>query len=215
MFDIQKMIIENYLYYKNQLIVKYQIEYPRIVSSAYYYTTRKFNYFNQIKAMEMKLYAEKELYENAKQIYDYNMNHNYPFSPYELIYTYTISYQKNNILSLYGDQYVYAGGAHGSTIRTSQNWNLSNGTQFSLSSLFHEDCSYVILLLKEIFHQIETQIENGSNSYFEDYAKLAVETFQFDQFYLAEHSVALFYQQYDIAPYSSGIPVFFIQLGDG
>ncbi len=214
MFDIQKIVIEKNLYYKNHLIVKYRIEYPRIASNSYYYSVRNFNQFNQIKSMELKLYAEKDLFENAKEIYDYNMNNNYPFSPYELVYTYTTTYNKNNFISLYSDQYVYAGGAHGSTIRSAQTWNMTNGTQIPLSSFFHNDCSYVILLLKEIFHQIESQIENGTFSYFEDYAKLAVETFNFEQFYLFENSVAIFYQQYDIAPYSSGIPVFYILLGN-
>ena len=210
MFDLQKIVIEKNLYYKNHLIVKYRIEYPRIISSTHYYSARKFNYFNQLKAMELKLYSEKELFENAKEIYDYNINNNYSFSPYELVYIYTVTYNKNNFVSLYSDQYIYAGGAHGSTIRSSQNWNMTSGYQILLSSLFHDDCSFVIPLLKEILHQIETQIENGTNSYFENYAKLVVETFDFEQFYLIDNSIAIFYQQYDIAPYSSGIPVFFI-----
>ena len=49
-----------------------------------------------------------------------------------------------------------------STIRTSQTWNLNTGMQITLSSLFNNNCSYVILILKEILHQIETQIENGT-----------------------------------------------------
>lgn len=214
MFDIQKNIIEKNLYYKNNLIVKYRIEYPRIVYNSYLFSIRKFNQFNQVKAMNLKLYAEKELFKNAQELFDYNMSNNYPFSPYELVYTFTPTYNKSNIISLYADEYVYAGGAHGSTIRSSQNWNMSTGSQFSLPDLFNNDCLYIIYILKEIFHQIEIQIENEAGSYFENYAKLAVENFQSNQFYITDDGIAIFYQQYDIAPYSSGIPVFIINLGN-
>ena len=212
MFEVKTNVIENNLFYKNSLIVKYRIEYPRIVSKVFNYNINKFNNFNQLKAMELKLYAEKDLYEDAKKVYDYNMSNNIPFFPYELVYTYNVTYNKKPIISLYSDQYIYSGGAHGSTIRTSQTWNLNTGMQITLSSLFNNNCSYVILILKEILHQIETQIENGTGFYFEDYAKLVVENFNFDQFYLDNNNIAIYYQQYDIAPYSSGIPVFLIYM---
>ncbi len=214
MFDIQTLVIEKNLYYKNNLIVKYKLAFPRITSNSYSFAVNKFNHFNQVRAFDLRLYAEKELFNDAKELFDYNMANNFPFSPYELIYTFTTTYNSNTMLSLFSDQYIYAGGAHGSTIRTSQNWNMNNGLQISLSSLFHNDCSYIILILKEIFHQIEKQVENGTNSFFEDYAKLAVENFKLEQFYLTDDGVVIFYQQYDIAPYSSGIPTFIIQLGN-
>lgn len=210
MFNFEKVTIEKNLYYKNHLIVKYSIEYPYILSKNFCYSINKFNNFNQLKAMELKLYAEKELFESAKEIYDYNTSNNLPFFPYELVYSYTDTYNKNTIISLYFDKYIYAGGAHGSTIRTSQTWNMNTGTQILLCSLFNNDCSYVIIVLKEFLHQIEVQIEDGSNSYFENYAKLVIENFNFEQFYLIDNNIAIFYQQYDIAPYSSGIPVFYI-----
>lgn len=210
MFNFEKVTIEKNLYYKNHLIVKYSIEYPYILSKNFSYSINKFNNFNQLKAMELKLYAEKELFESAKEIYDYNTSNNLPFFPYELVYSYTDTYNKNTIISLYFDKYIYAGGAHGSTIRTSQTWNMNTGTQILLCSLFNNDCSYVIIVLKEFLHQIEVQIEDGSNSYFENYAKLVIENFNFEQFYLIDNNIAIFYQQYDIAPYSSGIPVFYI-----
>lgn len=211
MFDIKVLTIEKNLYYKNNLILKYRIEFPHIASNSF--SVNKFNYFNQVKAFDLRFYAEKELFEDAKKLFDYNMANNFTFSPYELTYTFTTTYNNNNLIGLYSDQYVYAGGAHGSTIRFSQNWNLSTGFQISLSSLFHNDCSYIILILKEIFHQIEIQSKDKENFFFEDYAKLAVENFKVDQFYLVDGGIDVYYQQYDIAPYSSGIPTFTIPLG--
>lgn len=62
----------------------------------------------------------------------------------------------------------------------------------------------------EVIRQIRTQMQNGEGDYFEDYEKNAVEEFDPGQFYLTPEGVVVYYQQYAIAPYSSGIPVFLI-----
>ena len=43
MFEFEKIVIEKNLYYNNHLIVKYTIEYPRILSNLYCYNINKFN----------------------------------------------------------------------------------------------------------------------------------------------------------------------------
>lgn len=79
MFNIEKNVLEKNLYYKNHLILKYSIEYPKIVGNSYSYAIQKFNHFYQMKAIELKLYAEKDLFDNAKQVFDYNEKNNFPF----------------------------------------------------------------------------------------------------------------------------------------
>ena len=76
------------------MILKYSIEYPKIVGNSYSYAIQKFNHFYQMKAIELKLYAEKDLFDNAKQVFDYNEKNNFPFFNYELISNYTITYNK-------------------------------------------------------------------------------------------------------------------------
>lgn len=212
MFNIEKNVLEKNLYYKNHLILKYSIEYPKIVGNSYSYAIQKFNHFYQMKAIELKLYAEKDLFDNAKQVFDYNEKNNFPFFNYELISNYTITYNKDSIISLFSDIYTFTGGAHGNTERVSQTWNMKTGNLISLCTILNHDCSSFLLILKEILHQIQTQISNCSNYYFEDYASLIIENFNFEQFYLIDNNLAIFYQQYDIAPYSSGIPVFLIDM---
>ena len=187
MFNIEKNVLEKNLYYKNHLILKYSIEYPKIVGNSYSYAIQKFNHFYQMKAIELKLYAEKDLFDNAKQVFDYNEKNNFPFFNYELISNYTITYNKDSIISLFSDIYT-------------------------LCTILNHDCSSFLLILKEILHQIQTQLSDDSNYYFEDYASLIIENFNFEQFYLIDNNLAIFFQQYDIAPYSSGIPVFLIDM---
>lgn len=44
--------------------------------------------------------------------------------------------------------------------------------------------------------------------YFDDYRKLIAQYFNEEQYYLTPQGVAIYYQQYEIAPYSTGIVVF-------
>ena len=102
---------------------------------------------------------------------------------YEIINHSNITYNYKNLLSLYFDEYTYAGGAHGSTIRKSQTWDLQLGMQIPLQAFFSKNEYYLIDILKQVNIQIKNQIEQGNK----------------------------FFQQYDIAPYSSGIQTFVIK----
>ena len=52
----------------------------------------------------------------------------------------------------------------------------------------------------------------GNPIYFEDYCKLVLDSFNPEQFYLVPrgntYDLVIYFQQYDIAPYSTGIPTF-------
>lgn len=209
MYRIIENIFEKELYYKDTVILKYTIKYPRIISNSM--GANRFNRFNYEKAIKLKQYSENELFKEAKEVYDYNASNGYPTMVYEVFLDYTITYNQNSIVSLYSDEYIYSGGAHGNTIRSSQNWNINFAKQFSLESLFDNDCNYILDILKDINNQIEEQIANGSNQYFDNYCSLVLNTINLNNFYLNPGYITIFFQQYDIAPYSSGIPTFNIQ----
>lgn len=210
MFEIEKITIEKNLKYKDTIIFKYVITYPHIISNQSIYGIDEFNRFNQIYALNRKLYVEKNLFEMAKKDFDYNVSNGFPTQVYELILNFTVTYQKKFIISLYQEEYLYTGGAHGSTTVTAQNWNLLYGNQFLLYDLYKNDSSYLLYILREINHQIQVQLENNETAYFDNSCQLVLNTFQFNQFYLTEKNLVIFFQSYDIAPYSSGIPRFFI-----
>lgn len=209
MYRIIENTFEKELYYKDTVILKYTIKYPRIINNSI--GANRFNRFNYEKAIKLKHYSENELFKEAKELYDYNVSNGYPIMMYEVFSDYTITYNQNSIVSLYSDEYIYSGGAHGNTIRSSQNWNISFAKQFPLESLFDNDCNYILDILKDINNQIKQQIANGSNQYFDNYCSLVLNTINLDNFYLNPGYITIFFQQYDIAPYSSGIPTFNIQ----
>lgn len=208
--EIEKIVLEKNLYYKNNIILKYNISYPRIISNLFYYGISQINQYNRLKALDLKIYAEGDLYELAKETFDYKYLNGFPITLFELVYDFNITYYENYLLSLYTTEYIFTGGAHGNTTMASQNWNIKLGNMFSLDFIFKTDCSYILYILKEINRQIQIQIDNGTNQYFDNYCKLVLDNFKLDQFYLTNKDVVIFFQSYDIAPYSSGIPTFYI-----
>ena len=203
MLKIEIKTLKNELKYKGTIILTYEIEYPQVYSD--YYNTNKFNSFNLNKAIKLEKYAKETLFSAAKDTYDYNISQGFPVMVYELILKTYITYNHIPNISLYQDKYTFSGGAHGSTIRSSQNWNLEYNSQFPLSSIFYNDPNYILYILKQINNQIKKQ---GVEYYFEDYCSLVLETFKPYQFYLTPYNIFVYFQQYDIAPYSTGVPTF-------
>ena len=125
---------------------------------------------------------------------------------YEVYRNFEITFNTNNIISLYADEYIFQGGAHGNTIRTSQTWNMIAGCMINLESCFKNQSYFIIEILKEI----NRQIAKNPEIYFENTCNLVLNTFNPKNFYLTYNGIAIYFQQYNIAPYSSGIRVFII-----
>lgn len=205
MFNIINKILEDEIFYDNNLILKYRINYPYITN--YICFKDKFNNFNSKIAFDLKDYIENNLLQDAINLYEYNKANNFPIMVFEIIYDYSITYNKNNVISLYSDQYIFSGGAHGLTTRNSQNWNMQCGKQIPLYNLFKNNPYFII----NILNSINSQIEKDASNYFENYCNLVLNSFNPKQYFItSDSSICIYFQQYDIAPYSSGIPLFSI-----
>lgn len=211
MNKIKMNTVEKELYYQGEVIVRYKIEYPEIITSYYNEGIQIFNHENRKSALELKEYAEGELYEQAKQTYEFNKKNGYPIMVYELVRECNITYNQNQLVSLYCDEYIFEGGAHGNTLRKSQNWDLKIAQEIPLQAFSKGNPYYLIDILKQINKQIAEQIENGVGSYLPQYCQLVLETFNLENYYLTPNGIVVFFQQYDIAPYSSGILTFLVK----
>ena len=116
MNEIKINTAEKELYYQGEVILTYRIEYPEIIDSDYKLGMQIFNHENRKAALDLKEFAEGELYEEAKQTYEYNKKNGYPIMIYELVQECNITYNKKQLVSLYCDEYTFTGGAHGNTI---------------------------------------------------------------------------------------------------
>lgn len=192
--------------YNGETILTYKIEYPEFKSSFYQMSLVIINAFYKHRALEYQKYYKNELFEMAVEQYKYDIENNLPIRMFEALVEFQSTYNKSCILSLYFDQYEYTGGAHGNTIRNSQTWNVQKCSKLMLNQLVHCPINYKEYIIK----QVKAQIEKDPSIYFEDYEKLVVDTFNENNFYCTPDGIIFYYQQYDIAPYASGIREFLI-----
>ena len=207
MFKIIKKILERKLKYQGEVVLSYHIEYPQIVSNKRSIEVKRFNIYNEQLAVILKNKSEREWYQEAIELYRYNQENEYPMTQYEIVRTCEITLHTNQSISLYADEYLFSGGAHGITTRSSQNWNMASGRLIKLAELYPKNPYFLLAILQ----QINEQITQNQEIYFEDACCLVIETFHPESFYRVPNGIVIYFQQYDIAPYSSGIREFDIQ----
>lgn len=193
--------------YRGELLLTYRIDYPHFADSG---NLMSVNRFYCRRAHSYQRHLERVLFPKAVRQYCFSLEKGFPIQTWEAIEEFKITEQTDDNVSLYMDRYEYTGGAHGNTVRSAQTWILPKGRPVSLHELFacpqEESMQY-------LFRVIEAQIKREPEIYFENAVELAQKNFNEENFYCTPGGLVVFYQQYDIAPYSSGIRTFLIPYG--
>ncbi|MDI3091314.1 DUF3298 domain-containing protein [Priestia megaterium] len=117
---------------------------------------------------------------------------------------YELKTNERNVLSLTLVNFAYSGGAHGLTVVVPLTFNVLTGKTYQLKDLFKKESNYVSVLSKIVGEQIKERDIMVLGEY---------KGIKPDQdFYIADKSLVLFYQLYDLAPYVYGIPYFPISI---
>lgn len=188
--------------YAGEPVMKYEINVPELWSS-----TPGVQRVNSVYAADLKAkesYCRGDFYKMAVQDATDAVENGFPVKEYEFLKTFDVTCNEECVLSLYHDTYVYSGGAHGNTERTSETWRFPEGRKITLESLMPKGAHYRAAIIARII----AVISRNPEPYFDDYKKLVIESFKPESFYLTPDGIAFYFQQYEIAPYSSGIPVF-------
>lgn len=192
----------------SQDVITYVIQYPEFVSTASLPSLDRINAYYRDSALALARDFQTEYDSEALADFYRHQAEGTPFSAYTLNRPYVITYGQNCVVSLYLDANVYAGGAHGNTVRTSDTWNALTGARLPLSALFPLGFDYAELLKGLIDEEIARRNAAQPALYFDDFAQRVEDSFDESNFYLTPDALVLYFQQYDIAPYSTGIPTF-------
>lgn len=119
------------------------------------------------------------------------------------------SFNTDEVISLPVNYYQYTGGAHGLTTKISYNYDLKTGKEIKLKDLFKEGFDYKNIIDKKVREDIAKE----KDIYFENGA-LFKGVSENQAYYLNKNGVIVYFQQYEIAPYSSGIREFKIPYGE-
>lgn len=155
-------------------------------------------------------YVFYNLYPDAVKDYIQRQENDTPFNLYGTSLTYNVAYNENCYLSTYRDKYVYTGGAHGTTTKYSDTYSLYTGKTVPLKHFFDSQTDYKKMIINEILQQADKMQQAEPGMLFEDYKELIVENFNPSSYYLSKDGIVIYYGQYEIAPYVSGIVEFTI-----
>lgn len=119
----------------------------------------------------------------------------------EMIGTYEIKTNERDILSLSLSNYAIAfQHAHGLTLMKSLTFDVQTGRLYQLGDLFKPGSNYV-KVLSEI---VQNQIIKRDMQLLNDFSGIAPD----QDFYIADKSLVLYFQLYEITPYYVGFPMF-------
>lgn len=203
---VNQMVLEDTLRYHDEVVLTYHIEYPQFRSTRYQMTLAAMNRLYQTRALREQQYAQGELYQEASRQAEESLAHQDPVLAYQMVHRYQVAWDSRCVLSLWEDRYLYTGGAHGMTLRDSQTWDLQACRTLSL-----EDLSACGPATEEaVLAQILVQIREEPDLYFPNAEELVAKTFDPTHFYCTSRGVVVYFQEYEIAPYSSGIREFLL-----
>jgi hypothetical protein len=124
----------------------------------------------------------------------------------EMLGQFEIKTNERGIFSLSLNVYSFTGGAHGMTIIKSLSFDVATGHQYELNELFKADSDYVTKLSAII----QKKITDWETPLLEEFTDIRND----QDFYLADHSLVIYFQLYEITPYVAGFPYYPIPILD-
>ncbi|AOV07163.1 DUF3298 and DUF4163 domain-containing protein [Sporosarcina ureilytica] len=124
----------------------------------------------------------------------------------ELLANFEIKNNQRGILSLNLIVYSFTGGAHGMTIVKSLTFDTKTGKQYSLKELFKPNSNYV----DKLSTIIDRDIIKWQVDLLEPFKSIRPD----QDFYIADTSLVVYFQLYEITPYYWGFPYFPIPILD-
>ena len=118
-----------------------------------------------------------------------------------LMVNYDVKLLTKKTFSIVEQSYMYSGGAHGITTTVGKTFDLRTGREYSLGDLF-DTADYTQNINRIIREEITARGKQDL------YRFTGLQNNQ--AFFISKEGLFIFFQQYEIAPYSEGIITFFI-----
>ncbi|WP_010283083.1 DUF3298 and DUF4163 domain-containing protein [Bacillus timonensis] len=132
---------------------------------------------------------------------------NMPSTVQEMLGSYEIKNNQRQVLSLTQTNYTYhEKAAHGMTYIRSLTFDLKRGTRCDLKDLFKPDSDYV----NRLSTIIQEQIKERNIELISDFTTISPN----QEFYIADKTLVIYFQLYDLTPYVFGFPMFSISVYD-
>lgn len=130
----------------------------------------------------------------------------YDDSLVELLASYEVKNNQRDILSINLIVYSFTGGAHGMTYVKSLTFDTRTARQYKLEDLFKPGSPYVA----KLSDYIRRHIKLWQTPVLEPFTQIKPD----QDFYIADTSLVVYFQLYEISPYVAGFPYFPVPLLD-
>lgn len=124
---------------------------------------------------------------------------------YVALMKYEVRYQSDKLLSFTVINYMFAGGAHGSSLQQGFTYDLATGERLAFADLYCFD----EIARQSIDRQIKDQIDQKEIPIFQPYSGVSDKP---SFFINHQGQPVIFFQQYEIGPYSIGIQEFVVHV---
>lgn len=128
--------------------------------------------------------------------------------PYVASTSYKVVYNQNNLASIVCNYLDYTGGAHSNFQIKTFNFDLTTGKQLTLKDIFSRNENYMSIINQEI----ENQIKLNPTKYFVEKEQSFYGISPDQPFGIEKDNLIIYFNPYEIAPYSTGAPEFKIPL---
>lgn len=116
--------------------------------------------------------------------------------------SYVVTYNKNKIISVLFEGYLYTGGAHGMPYRMPATLHLDTGQDVDLTKVLNKSQDEIKKAVSEAFAK---KIDSQKDAYWEN-AKDIVEKTEYNnlKYYFSEDGIVFYYDPYILAPFAAG-----------
>jgi len=205
-FAVEERVVERPFFWEEEPVLSCSLRLPSLTGGGT--AARRINrYYQQLEARLIRRW-ERRLYPAACAEAQEARQASYPFLPHEARVTFQVTCLRDGRLSLYWDDWLFTGGAHGAVCRHGDTWDTHTGCPMPMAAFFPPGTKLRKALSRLAVQQAQANLDAGTSLYFDDFQSLIFRRFDRENFYLADGKLMFFYPLYAIAPYAEGIPTF-------
>lgn len=206
--EIKTERIEDLFFCGTKPALELKLMYPQIAGYIQEITERRFNRYYALQARRINEYVRTVMYREALKDCKEREKSGFPFNFWTYDRRFDVSFVSEKLVSLFFDTYIYKGGAHGMTERTSDTWSLSYAQIIPLQRFFVKGFDYASFITLIISAEIKRDLGSPDSVYYKNAPEKSIKLFNEKRYYISDTGFVFYYPSYTLAPYYAGIRVF-------
>ena len=187
-------------------LIKISYDYPIIENSGNSEFISKLNADYKKAAEDYFAKVEKENFKDTEEFYK-NLKDDTAMLPFEANVTFDVDTNRKDLLSITSLEYIYLGGAHPNTTKTSGVYDMKAGKKLALTDILNLSQDEADKLVVDKFGAyIDKEFGGADKEYTAELKKNLDDKKRNVCYYVTDDGAVLYFRVYDIAPYAAGYP---------